>query len=347
MNRNGVISGTGMKQADMKEEDIRPERFKHDQRLYLLKDIDNLLSMHEDFIEVPCPACSSFSHEQPFKKNGFTYVFCGACETLYMNPRPSPAVLESFYKTSENYAYWNKYIFPATEEVRRERIFVPRVDRTLELCRKYQSELKSLLEVGAAFGTFCSEMASRNVFERIVAVEPTPDLANTCRRKGIETIEKPIEMVSFAEEDKFDVIASFEVIEHLFSPGDFIIHCRKLLKVNGLLILTCPNNKGFDFVVLGTQCESIDHEHLNYYNPKSLALLLKSHGFNILEVQTPGKLDAELVRKKILSGEYDASKQPFLKQLLIDQWETAGDPFQRFLSENLLSSHMWVAATPA
>jgi hypothetical protein len=97
---------------------------------------------------------------------------------------------------------------------------------------------------------------------------------------------------------------------------------------------------------LGTQCESIDHEHLNYFNPRSLALLLKSHGFNILEVQTPGKLDAELVRKKALTGDHDLSEQPFLKQILIDKWEAVGERFQNFLSENGFSSHMWIVASP-
>ena len=336
-----------MQQGHMKEDDIRPERLKQDQRISLLTDIGTLLSMRKDFVEISCPACSSCNHQKTFEKNGFDYIMCAACDTLYMSPRPSPAVLELFYRNSETYAFWNQHIFPATEAARRERIFIPRVDRALEFCRKYQHVPKSLLDVGAAFGTFCSEMATRKVFERIVAVEPTPALARSCREKGIETIEKPIEKVSFKEEDKFDVIVSFEVIEHLFSPGDFIQQCGKLLTKKGILILTCPNNKGFDFVVLGSRCESIDHEHLNYFNPNSLGILLNSCGFNILECQTPGRLDAELVRKKILSGDFDVSEQPFLKRLLIEDWETIGQQFQVFLSKNNLSSHMWVVATPA
>ena len=59
---------------------------------------------------------------------------------------------------------------------------------------------------------------------------------------------------------------------------------------------------------------------------------------------TPGQLDAELVRSQILSGAYDVSHQPFLKKVLIDEWDGLGGPFQQFLVDNGLSSNMWVIA---
>ena len=61
-------------------------------------------------------------------------------------------------------------IFPASESVRNEKIFIPRVDRLLSLCKKYDVRMNSILEVGAGFGTFCSEVKKRNVFTRVVAV---------------------------------------------------------------------------------------------------------------------------------------------------------------------------------
>ena len=71
---------------------------------------------------------------------------------------------------------------------------------------------------------------------------------------------------------------------------------------DGFLILSCPNGAGFEIDILGKESGSVDHEHLNYFNPTSLCHLLENLGFEILEVQTPGVLDAELVRKAVLSG---------------------------------------------
>lgn len=84
--------------------------------------------------------------------------------------------------------------------------------------------------------------------------------------------------------------------------------------------------------------------HLNYFHPQALALLLKSCGFEVLEVLTPGKLDAEIVRKRVLAGGFDLRPHPFLEQVLVDRWEKLGKVFQKFLAQNQLSSHMWLVA---
>jgi len=59
---------------------------------------------------------------------------------------------------------------------------------------------------------------------------------------------------------------------------------------------------------------------------------------------TPGRLDAELVRKAVLRGEKDLSGEPFLQQVLIDEWDRLGEPFQEFLVASELSSNQWLVA---
>jgi len=182
------------------------------------------------------------------------------------------------------------------------------------------------------------------VFEKIVAVEPTPDLAETCRERGLNVIEKPIEQIQLDSSELFDVVASFEVIEHLFSPGEFVDNLVNLLKPGGLVITTCPNGKGFDVETLGTVSDTVDHEHLNYFNQGSLTRLLDEAGLEVLESFTPGVLDADLVRNKVLAGEFELSNQPFLNRVLIDEWADAGSAFQNFLVQQGLSSNLWIVA---
>ena len=139
-------------------------------------------------------------------------------------------------------------------------------------------------------------------------------------------------------------MTSFETIEHLYSPKEFLLGCKKILSENGIIVITCPNIMGFDILTLNGLSDSIDGEHLNYFNPNSLSKLLFNCGFEVIEKSTPGKLDAELVRKSILNEEFDVSKQPFLKRILIDEWEIYKETFQKFLADNLLSSHLWIIA---
>lgn len=306
-------------------------------------DVARLLARKAEFVEVPCPACGGVETRPAFQKHDLDYVVCQRCTTMFINPRPTPAVLEMYYSTSENYAFWNEYIFPASEAARREKIFRPRAEQVAAICERYGVRRGTLLEVGAGFGTFCEELRSIGLFQRLIAVEPTPGLAATCRGRGLEVIEKPIEHVDL-QGTPVDVVASFEVMEHLFAPGDFVQQCARVLAPGGLFIATCPNGQGFDVATLGTLSNTVDPEHLNYFNPESLSALVSAHGFTVLEVHTPGKLDAELVRKRVLAGEFDLSGQPFLQHVLIDAWDKVGAAFQGFLAANQLSSHMWLVA---
>ena len=63
-----------------------------------------------------------------------------------------------------------------------------------------------------------------------------------------------------------------------------------------------------------------------------------------LEILTPGKLDVELVRKKILNKELVMNENWFLEDILVNQYEKMGEAFQKFIVQNHLSSHMWIIA---
>ncbi len=333
-----------MEDTPLTEHEIRPSELMEQQQIALITDIGRLLSRYGDFVKVHCPACGSGKSRPKFKKNCINYDECDECETFFVNPRPSASVLEWFYSGSPNYKYWNDIIFPASESVRRGKIFVPRVDRLLELCKKYSVKTGAILEIGAGFGTFCEEIKSRNVFTRVVAVEPTPNLAETCRQRGLDVLEQPVEKIRLDPKSLFDVVASFEVIEHLFSPVDFVKHMIRMLNPGGLLILTCPNGKGFDVETLGALSDTVDHEHLNYFNPTSLSKMLKTLDLEVLECFTPGKMDADLVRNKIIAGSFDISAMPFLKTILLDNNSHLLLKFQQFLVAHGLSSNMWVVA---
>lgn len=337
-----MIMKTAANEGVMKEEDIRPAALMADKEKSLEWDVEYLLSTKGDWVKVDCPACGSQLHHLYGEKNGFAYVECDDCSTVYTNPRPSLVILHRFYSQSRNYDYWNKYIFPQTESVRRKNIFRPRAQKVADFASSRRLQGGALLEVGAAFGWFCEEIKSFNVFDRVIAVEPTPGLAETCRNKGIETIESPIENVNLG--DLVDVVASFEVIEHLFSPEAFIKQCSRLLKPEGLLVLSCPNVKGFDVGTLGVGSGTFDHEHLNYFHTQSLPALLIKLGFNILSVETPGKLDVDIVRKRVLDEKLDISGNFLLSELFARDDADQLAAFQEFLSSNLLSSHMWVIA---
>lgn len=325
------------------ESDIRPKDLEAGKLAALDADLRRLSLRREEFVRVRCPACGADTGDYEFEKYGFFFERCSQCATVYMNPRATPSILADFYAHSVVYEYWNTFIFPASRTARMERIFRPRVERILALCERLSVNPELLIEVGAAAGMFCEEAKSSGRFGRVIGIEPGAAQAETCRNLGIEVVESTLE--ALGEQDvAAQVVASFETIEHVYSPRDFLTHCRRLLCPGGLLVLTCPNYHGFDIATLGVHSDSLDAEHINLFNPDSLTALVTSTGFDVIDLSTPGELDAELVRNKVLDGVLDLTQQPFLHQVLIKEWERLGVPFQDFLKAQQLSSHMWLVA---
>lgn len=333
-----------MTKAAFSEDDIRPDALMGEQDRLHAQDLARLRTRRAEFVEVDCPACGSADRRHLWEKDGFRYVACISCDTAFVSPRPTPDILEEYYESAENYRYWAQHVFPASEATRREQIVRPRLKRVLEICERQGLHHARVLEVGAGFGSFCEEAVASGAFAQVTAVEPTPSLAAACRARGLEVIDRPIEQVSLGE-NLVDVVVSFEVIEHLFSPGDFLRGCARLLRPGGLAVLTCPNWKGFDILVLGPGSPAVDVEHLNYFHPESLAHLLETCGFRLLEAFTPGQLDADIVRKRSLAGLYDLGQHSFLRRVLVEEWDRLGGPFQGFLASHGLSSHLWVVAS--
>ena len=299
----------------LSESELCPEDLLKGQEAAFERDIARLHARKSEFVEVSCPACNKENENTVFTKFDFTFHRCSSCSTIYMSPRPSETLMSDYYLNSENYAYWAKYIFPASEATRRQKIHKPWLERINGYCNDFNINRGTLLEVGPGFGTFCAVVTESNFFRRVIAVEPTPELAEACRKRGVEVIEKRIEDIG-AELDTVDVVVAFEVIEHLFDPSFFLKAARSKLSKSGLLVLSCPNGLGFDISILGSNSLAVDAEHVNLFNPTSLSKLLEDLGFEVLLSETPGRLDAEFVRDSALKGEIHLDpflQCPFLK----------------------------------
>lgn len=327
----------------MTEDDIRPMDLEQGQKEACRIDIERYQQKIDFFVDVPCPACRSNEAKFLLEKMKCSFVECDSCSTVYMSPRPTPEIMAEYYQNSENYRYWAKYIFPVSDMARRKHLYQPRLNTIIDVCKKNEIKHDTFLEIGAGFGSFADTVKASGFFKNVLVIEPTPEMADSCRKHRLTVIEKRIEDVP-ADTLKADVIVSCEVVEHLFSPRDFIEKVYSLLSPKGLFYLTCPNGKGFSISTLGSASDSIEMEHINLFNPFSIKGLLKSVGFKDVRVETPGKLDAELVRKAVLEGKASLSSR-FLQEILIHRWEEFGAEFQSFLVNYNLSSHMSVFAT--
>lgn len=85
----------------------------------------------------------------------------------------------------------------------------------------------------------------------------------------------------------FDVVASFDVMEHLENPSRALIEIRRVLKKGGTFIMSCPTEgnittlHGFIWRVFGINLKEKHVGHVQMYTFRQLDRLLKKEGFKI------------------------------------------------------------------
>ncbi len=332
--------------SSMNEFKIRPKNLNENGKKLLENDL--LILQKSKLVKIDCPACKCKDSKFLFKKNNFHFVTCSKCKMVFVNPRPTEKSLEIFYQTSNFINKFMNEIYKKTENVRKEKIFKPRIKLIKKLIKKNNLLLcHKLMDVGSGHGWFCEMAKKYQLANKIIAVEPSPLFADICRKIiGLEVIESTIEkyLQNKKYEKNIDIITNFELISHLFDPKIFLIHCHKTLKKNGLLILTTPNYFGFDIQILGEKSDYVNPLFLNLFNPNSIKLLLESIGFHSVEITTPGLMDIHIVMNKIHSGELLKNNFPILKYFSKYGNENLYDNLQTLFQKNLLSSHMLICA---
>jgi 2-polyprenyl-3-methyl-5-hydroxy-6-metoxy-1,4-benzoquinol methylase len=329
----------------MKENDIRPNALFARYLSLTKKDAKTFFASVER-TRISCPACKYETGKILFKKSGFVFEECPKCGTLYVNPRPNEEAFNHYYKTAPSIQFWATHFYKQTEDSRRKLLIRPKAERVNEIIHLYAPSIGSddcILDIGAGYGVFCEELREicKNMPE-VIAVEPSPGLQKVCCKKKIPTIGKFFEKVTKQDARNKRIIAatSFELLEHLADPNGFIKNCHAILPKNALLILTTLNWQGFDLQVLRQKSRGIQPPaHINFFTPGSVKMLLARHGFEIVEITTPGKLDVDIVAKQATDIRCE-----FIAHLMRDSDEKTRRKFQQFLQESNMSSHMMVVA---
>lgn len=323
----------------MKEQEIRPEALLN---RYLELSAQDAKTCFDGCtrLDVPCVACGEARSKYQFDKNRFAYSLCEACGTLFQSPRPSIDSFEKFYRQSASSKYWAEVFFPAVAEVRREKIFRPRVDRLVRLCHERGKSIESLIDVGAGYGIFLDEWRRQFPKVKALAVEPSESLVRECRQKGLEVVEAIAENV-VGHDNSADLVVCFEVLEHVYEPLSFVLHLKKLARPGGLVFISTLGIDGFDLQVLGDKSSQISPpHHINFLSVMGFEQLFKRAGLVDVTVTTPGQLDVDIVRNAAKKDTELLRQQPFLSRLLSD--EKKATAFQQFLVEQKMSSHVWV-----
>ena len=148
-----------------------------------------------------------------------------------------------------------------------------------------------LLDVGCGEGTF-AKLAAKN-YNHIYGIDLCFRALTSANNKSIQVIKGNLnkEGISF-QDGSFDAVTCLDVIEHVFDPVALLLEINRVLKKNGVLILTTPNVRFIEFVssiLLKGQFPKTSNDpdtynggHINYFTFSDIRSLLKSSGFNLM-----------------------------------------------------------------
>ena len=323
----------------MKEIEIRPKKLMDEYIKLSAEDTKHYFS-NLNRRELVCVACGHEDTARQFSKNDFDYSLCNNCKTLYQTPRPNIESFEAFYSNSNSSRYWAEVFYPSVAETRRKKIFQPRVNRLRLLCDDLKLDVKKIIDVGSGFGIFLDEWRSVSPNTELLAIEPSEILAEECRQKNLKVVQSIVEKVD-GFNNYADLVVCFEVLEHVDSPLDFINTLKNLTKPGGYVFISTLCIDGFDLQLLWDKSSQISPpHHINFLSVMGFRKLFERAGLEDIKVLTPGELDIDIVKNFIKNNPHELEIDSFLERILEDEYKSI--EFQKFLSENLLSSHAWV-----
>ena len=219
-----------------------------------------------------------------FEKHHLTK--CGSCGFVFCKPIPTQDELNEVYKGYGR----NDYLSDLT---------IQAYERVLDSFEPFRKTNK-LIDVGCGIGYFL-EVAKRRGWE-VYGTEFTEEAVTICEEKGASMKLGPLNTDNY-DPESFDVICSFEVIEHINNPLEELASFNKLLRKGGLVYCTTPNFNAVERYQLGTDWNVLTYpEHLSYYTPKTLKRVFNVAGFKTKKVLATG---VSLTRIKKSKGTSD------------------------------------------
>ena len=196
------------------------------------------------------------------------------------------------------------------------------MDLRLQVIKKYVKKSDRILDVGCQLYTLhddlIKEYSERNVWGLDIALKEETD----------RLFKGNAEHMPF-DEDFFDAVIAGELIEHLENPEKFVKECRRVLKANGIAIITTPNIHS----LFNRLFKNYEHrEHKNLFDEQSLRNIFAENGLAIIHYS--------YLPYTLYSSPGKSATFGFLKRILI----YTGRKFIHYLLPNRLKENLVLVA---
>jgi 2-polyprenyl-3-methyl-5-hydroxy-6-metoxy-1,4-benzoquinol methylase len=243
----------------------------------------------DDFLETAdCPACGGAAARDLGPLGPARLKRCADCFLVYGSPRLSAAAREALYRQNPGVlepgldAMLRRLMAERCGNMRRE--MFPSAGGSAD---PGAAPAGSLFEIGCGWGHFLA--ACKPYFGEVAGAELASGQAAHARRAfGIDITES--DLFASPASAVHDVIAAWELIEHVPDPARVLAWAFANLRSGGQLALSTPNYDSLYRRMLGPRWfYHIPTQHLSYFSPATMKALLLKTGFAEVRIFTSGR----------------------------------------------------------
>lgn len=141
-----------------------------------------------------------------------------------------------------------------------------------------------ILDIGSSAGFFLAEAKCRG-WETTGIEFSSWSKRYAEEHFGLTVYDQPLEKLNWPKEN-FDAVTMLDVIEHLTEPWKILSEIKKILKPNGICVITTPDIDSLTAKLAKEKWYAILPGHLFYFSPKTLEKILVEAGFRIIQRRT-------------------------------------------------------------
>ena len=237
----------------------------------------------------------------------FDLYFDESLDMLVTSPQPDSENLGKYYDSPNYISHTdgNKSLFEKLYQAVKNIA----LKNKLNLINSLSENKGKILDIGAGTGDFLA-FVKQNGWQTI-GVEPSQKAKEIALKKEVEFANETSEL----ENQSFDIITMWHVLEHVPDLEKQIHELKRLLKPNGTLIVAAPNFKSFDANHYKEFWAAYDVPiHFWHFSKTAIKLLFEKQNMK-LEKVLPMKFDAFYV--SLLSEKYKTGKMNYIKAFFI------------------------------
>jgi len=227
-------------------------------------------------------------------------------QLLKTHPQPEPEKLGRYYESDDYISHTDgrRSMFEKLYHLVKQKALRDKV----KLIDNFSATKGKLLDVGAGTGDFL--VAAKKSNWQTTGIEPSAKAKAIAEAKGV-AFEHSLEQI---EDNSFDVITMWHVLEHVPDVEKEISELKRILKPNGVLVVAVPNFKSHDAKKYGEYWAAYDvPRHLWHFSKTAIEKLFGHQEMDVVKV-LPMKFDSFYV--SLLSEKYKSGKMNYLAGFL-------------------------------